>query len=291
MSHQKELTRRTALSAMAGSLGLAVANTGLAEPQGDPIKLPFKGRIRQAICRGCYGFLELKALAQKVKPMGIVAIDLLGEGDWDTIRDQGLVSSMGYGIGDLPDAWNKLSNHDRLVKRAEEILPKAKEKGVPNIITFSGNRNGLSDKDGLVNCEKGLQRIIKVAEDAGVTVCMELLNSKHDHPDYQCDHTAWGVELVKRIGSPRFRMLYDIYHMQIMEGDVCATIAENIDYIAHFHTGGVPGRRDIDETQELNYRRVCQTLVEVKFKGFVAHEFGPKRKLDSLAKAIQICDV
>jgi hydroxypyruvate isomerase len=274
---------------MAGTA--AAVTTPHSEAQEAPKVAPVKGRIRQAICRGCYGFLELEPLCTKVKAMGIVAIDLLGEGDWDTVAKHGLVSSMGYGIGSLPDAWNKLSNHDKLVQQAEYILPRAKEKGVPNVITFSGNRNGLSEKDGLANCEKGLKRIIKLAEETGVTVCMELLNSKRDHADYQCDHTPWGVELVKRLGSPRFRLLYDVYHMQIMEGDVCATIAENIEYIAHFHTGGVPGRRDIDETQEINYRRVCQTLVDVKFKGFVAHEFGPKRGLESLAKAIQICDV
>lgn len=284
------VSRRSALALMASTAGTLSIEQAFAEAQ---VTAPttLKGRIKQSICRGCYGFLALDILCEKVKPMGIVGIDLVGENEWETVKRHGLVVSMGYGIGSLPDGWNTLANQDNLVKQSEDILAKAAKAGVPNVITFSGNRRGLSDPQGMENCEKGLKRIVKVAEDLGVNVCMELLNSKRDHPDYQCDHTAWGVELCKRVGSPRFKLLYDIYHMQIMEGDVCATVTENIEYIAHFHTGGVPGRRDIDETQELNYTRVCQAIAGTKFKGYLAHEFGPKNKLESLAKAIRICDV
>ncbi len=283
------LSRRSALTLMAGAAGAIGVEKALAADQPPPVAL--KGRIKQSISRGCYGFLDLETLCEKVKPMGIVGIDLLGPDDWETVKRHGMVVSMGYGIGSLPDAWNTLANHENLVKQAEDVLPKAAKAGVPNIITFSGNRRGLSDPQGMDNCEKGIKRIIKIAEEQGVNVCMELLNSKRDHHDYQCDHTAWGVELCKRIASPRFKLLYDIYHMQIMEGDVCATITENIAYIAHFHTGGVPGRRDIDDTQELNYTRVCQAIVDTKFTGYLAHEFTPKNGLTSLAKAIRVCDV
>ena len=186
---------------------------------------------------------------------------------------------------------NKRSNHDRIEKEINESLATAVKWGIPCLIVFSGNRNGIDDKEGQDNTIDGLKRVAKAAEDAGVTLVLELLNSKVDHHDYQCDRTDWGVEVCKAVDSSRVKLLYDIYHMQIMEGDVCATVTENIEYIAHFHTGGVPGRRDIDETQELNYTRVCQAIASTKYKGYLAHEFGPKNKLDSLAKAIRICDV
>jgi len=199
---------------------------------------------------------------------------------------------MAYGIASIPDGWNRTENHDRLTAEAEKAIPKVAAAGLPNIITFSGNRRGLSDEDGMKNCVAGLKRIAKLAEEQKVTVCMELLNSKHDHKDYQCDHTAWGVEVCKAVGSERIKLLFDIYHMQIMEGDVCATIRENIAYIAHFHTGGVPGRREIDDSQELNYARVCREIANTGFKGYVAHEFVPARDpMTSLAQAVRICDV
>jgi hydroxypyruvate isomerase len=199
---------------------------------------------------------------------------------------------MANGPGGIAEGWNRPADHDKLVAGSERLLPLVAAAGLPNMIVFSGNRRGISDSEGLENCAKGVKRITKLAEQLGVNVVMELLNSKVDHHDYQCDHTAWGVELCKRVGSERFKLLYDIYHMQIMEGDVIRTIQENIQHIAHFHTGGVPGRNEIDETQELNYRRIAQAIADTGFKGFFAHEFIPKRQpLASLEEAVRLCTV
>jgi hydroxypyruvate isomerase len=259
-----------------------------------PVDSPaLKGRIRQSVCRWCYGDMSLDDLCDQAKAMGIQGIDLLGEGDWATAKKHGLVCPMGSQIGSIPDGWNQVENHDRLVQASEHLIPLAADAGVPSVITFSGSRRGLADPLGIDNCARGLSRITALAEKHHVQVCMELLNSKRDHHDYQCDHTTWGVELVKKVGSPQFKLLYDIYHMQIMEGDLCDTIRENITSIAHFHTGGVPGRGEIDETQEINYARVCRTIVQAGFAGYVAHEFLPRAKdrMDSLRKAVRLCDV
>ncbi len=224
--------------------------------------------------------------------MGMVGIDLLKEEEWPVVAKYGLMTTMAYGIGSIADGWNEPKNHDRLVMEAERMIPKVAAAGLPNIITFSGNRHGKTDAEGMDNCVTGLKRIAKLAEQSKVTVCMELLNSRHDHKDYNCDHTSWGVEVCKRVGSDRIKLLYDIYHMQIMDGDVCATIKENIAYLGHFHTGGVPGRHEIDDTQELNYTRVCKAIVDAGFMGYVAHEFVPSRDpMTSLQQAVTICDV
>jgi hydroxypyruvate isomerase len=290
MKRNEQLTRRSALTLAMGTAGALLAGGVEADPQ--PPAKPVKGRIKQSVSRWCYGGMALDALCERAKAMGLVGIDLLNEGDWETVKQHGLICTMAYGIGSIPDNWNHLENHDRLVAEAEKMIPKVAKAGLPNIISFSGNRRGLSDAQGMDNCVAGLKRIVKLAEDNKVTVCVELLNSKHDHKDYQCDHTQWGVELCKRVGSERIKLLYDIYHMQIMDGDVCATIKENIAYIAHFHTGGVPGRHEIDDSQELNYTRVCRAIVESGFKGYLAHEFNPTRDpMTSLAQAVQICDV
>ena len=197
------------------------------------------------------------------------------------------------GVDRISYGWNRVEHHDQLVRRFSEVIPQVAKYGFPNIITFSGNRRGMSDEEGLENCVKGLKRIVGVAEKYKVNIVLELLNSKVDHPDYMADHTAWGVELVKRVGSERLKLLYDIYHMQIMEGDIIRTIRQNIQYIAHFHTGGVPGRHEIDETQELYYPAIMRAIAKAGFKGFVGQEFIPrnKNKLASLRRAIEICDV
>jgi hydroxypyruvate isomerase len=290
MDQKRALTRRSALVVAAGTVGTLLA--GGAESEQQPPAVHLKGRIKQSVSRWCYGGIPLDTLCEQAKAMGLVGIDLLSEGDWPTVARHGLLCTMAYGIGSIPDGWNTLNNYDRLVAEAERNIPKVAAAGLPNIITFSGNRRGLSDEQGAANCVDGLKRIAKLAETHKVTVCMELLNSRHDHKDYQCDHTSWGVEVCRRVGSERIKLLYDIYHMQIMEGDVCTTIKENIPYIGHFHTGGVPGRHEIDDTQELNYARVCRAIVDAGFKGFVAHEFLPTHDpMTSLRQAVQICDV
>ncbi len=283
------MTRREMMTAAAVT-GLAAglpAATGAQEQ-----KPALKGRIKQSVSRWCFGGISLDDLCVAARGMGLVGIDLLGENEWDQVKKHGLACTMCSGIGSIPDGWNRVENHDRLVRESERIIPLVAKSGWRNVVTFSGNRKGLPDAEGLANCAKGLKRITALAESAGVTVCMELLNSKRSHKDYQCDHTLWGVELAKQVGSPRFKLLYDIFHMQIMEGDICDTLKENIQYIGHIHTGGVPGRNEIDAGQEINYPRVCRTIADLKFDGFVAHEFVPTRTpLQSLREAVAICDV
>lgn len=251
-----------------------------------------KGRLKQSVCKWCYKDLTLDELCAAAVKIGIPSVELLGPEDWPTLKKHGLICAMPSGPGGIGKGWNRIEQHDELVEKSEELLPKIAEAGYPNMIVFSGNREGLPDDEGLKNCAKGLKRITPLAEKLGVTVCMEILNSKRSHKDYQCDHTLWGVELAKEIGSPRFKLLYDIFHTQIMEGDVIDTIRENIAYIGHFHTGGVPGRAEIDETQELNYRRICEAIVETGFDGYLAQEFIPTRDpIASLEQAVHICDV
>lgn len=260
---------------------------------GGPQKVVKKGRLKQSVSRWCYRAIPLPDFCRAVADMGLTAIDLLEEKDWETIRQYGLICSMGYGGGGtIPDALNVKSNHDRIVTGLQQSIPRAAKLGVPNLITFFGNRRGMSDAEAIENCVTGLNRIKKTAEDHGVTICVELLNSKVDHRDYHGDHTTFGLAVVKAVGSPRVKLLYDIYHMQIMEGDVIRTIRQNHEYIAHYHTGGVPGRHELDGTQELNWAAVCKAIVDTGFKGYLAHEFVPTRDpIMSLREAVELCDV
>lgn len=257
----------------------------------EPAKPKLKGRLKQSVCRWCYGKLSLDDLCKAAAEIGYQSVELLGEKEWDVPKKYGLSCAVANGPNPIPKGWNRIENHDSFVKEAERLLPLVKAAGIPNMIVFSGNREGQPDAEGAKNCIVGLKRITPLAESLGVTIVMELLNSK-DHKDYQCDRTSWGVEVVQGVGSPRFKLLYDIYHMQRMEGDVIQTIRDNIQHIAHFHTGGVPGRAEIDETQELNYRKICEAIVETGFSGYLAQEFVPKRDpLASMRQAAGICDV
>jgi hydroxypyruvate isomerase len=250
------------------------------------------GRIRQSVCQWCYDKIPLDDLCAAAKRIGLQSVELLGEKQWETVRRHGLTCAMANGPSTIPIGFNRPSEHDRLVAESERLLPLVAQAGVPNMIVVSGNRAGMGDAEGLENCVRGLQRITPIAERLGVTVCMELLNSKVDHKDYMCDRTPWGAELVKRVGSPRFKLLYDIYHMQIMEGDVIRTIRDHFAAIGHFHTGGVPGRNEIDESQELQYPTIMRAIADLGYKGFVGQEFIPKRDpLTSLAQGHRICDV
>ena len=256
-------------------------------------KVVKNGRLKQSVSRWCYNKIPMDDFARAVAEMGLTAIDLLEENDWSVIAKYGLICSMGYaGGGTIPKALNDKANHDAIVKNFEEKIPRAAKMKVPNVITFFGNRGSISDEQAKENCIVGLNRVKKIAENEGVTICVELLNSKVDHRDYHGDHTPFGVEIIKSVNSPRVKLLYDIYHMQIMEGDVIRTIRQNKDYIGHYHTGGVPGRNEIDGTQELNYATVCRAIVETGFAGYVAHEFVPRRDpLTSLREAVALCDV
>jgi hydroxypyruvate isomerase len=287
-----KITRRSALGGAATAGVLAAAGISGPESIAHADDAPLKGRLKQSVCKWCYPNLTLDQLCEAAKAIGLQSVELLGENDWPTVKKYGLTCAMANGPSGITDGWNRPADHDKLVKESERLLPLVKAAGLPNMIVFSGNRRGLPDSEGIENCAKGLKRIMPLAEQLGVTVAMELLNSKRSHKDYQCDHTVWGVELCKRVGSDRFKLLYDIFHMQIMEGDVVDTIRENVKYIAHFHTGGVPGRNEIDETQELNYKRIAEAIVDTGYTGYYAHEFIPKRDaIASLKQAARLCDV
>lgn len=253
-----------------------------------------KGNINHAVCRWCYSSIPLEEFCSSAKQIGIKAIDLVGPKDWAVLKKYDLDSSMCNGAEiNLVDGWNDTNFHATLIKNYTEMIPLVAKNGYKNLICFSGNRRGKDDETGLKNCADGLKQILSIAEKHNVTIIMELLNSRVDHKDYQCDKTAWGVELVKRIGSPNFKLLYDIYHMQIDEGDVIRTIQNNHPYIGHYHTGGVPGRHEIDNTQELYYPAIMEAIVKTGYKGYVAQEFIPTwtDKLAALKKAVDICDV
>jgi hydroxypyruvate isomerase len=279
------MTRRDALKiTAAGALlsGSATAQT----PSGG-------GRLKQSVSRWCYQKTDLDTLCKEAARIGLKGIDLVAPEDWPTIKSYGLTPSMTqHGAGTIPDAWNRLENHPRLEQEMREALTLAAKAGVPNAITFSGNRKGMPDGEGLANCAVGLNKVKKMAEDVGVTINVELLNSKINHKDYMCDHTAWGVDLMKIVGSPRVKLLFDIYHMQIMEGDIIRTIRDNFAFIGHFHTGGVPDRHEIDGTQELDYHAVSKAIADLGYQGFIAHEFVPVRDpMESLQQAFNICKV
>lgn len=290
-----KITRKQALKNLGVSALSVAAIPSLAfeNPKGNA-KLDLKGNINHSVCQWCYSSIPLEDLVVAAKGMGIKSIDLLRSDEWSVAAKHGLTCAMGYAskVG-LNKGFNDPSLHESLLKEYSTEIPKAAEAGLKNVICFSGNANGLSSEQGLENCARGLEPVMKVAAKYNITVCMELLNSKVDHKDYQCDHTEWGVALCEKLGSPNFKLLYDIYHMQIMEGDVIATIRKHKDYIAHYHTGGVPGRHEIDTTQELYYPAIMRAIVETGFKGYVAQEFIPSAadKLDSLQKSIVICDV
>ncbi len=253
-----------------------------------------KGNIRHSVCRWCFNDVPLDEFCVFVKQVGITAIDLVGPKDWETLKKHGLDSSMCNGAEiNLVDGWAEPKFHEQLVKNYTEMIPLVAKAGYKNLICFSGNRRGMDDETGLKNCVAGLKKILPFAEKNGVIIQMELLNSKVDHKDYMCDKTPWGVELCKRLGSENFKLLYDIYHMQIDEGDVIRTIRDNHRYIGHYHTAGVPGRHEIDESQELYYPAIMRAIVETGFKDYVAQEFIPANanKLASLSSAIDICDV
>ena len=283
------ISRRTAMASTAAASVTALIHRLSAADAASGMK----GHIHHSVCKWCYPKVELETLALWGKQNGLGSIELLDIQDIPKVQKHGLTCAMVSGIpGGITKGLNRLENHDKIVEWVDMAAPKVAQLGCQNIICFSGNRQGQSNEEGIQNCAIGLKRLMPIAEKHKVTMVMELLNSKVDHADYQCDHTAWGVDLCKAVGSDRFKLLYDIYHMQIMEGDVIATIKKSAPYIAHYHTGGVPGRHEIDETQELFYPAIMRAIAETGYKGFVAQEFIPKRDpLTSLKQGVTICDV
>lgn len=292
----KSNSRRNALKAIAIGSG-AVAGISLAqrvEAAESVLSADLKGRVNHSVCRWCYNGIALEDLCKAAKNIGLSSIELTGPDEWPILKKYGLTSAMPNGAGmGIEKGFNNPQYHDDLVASYEAIIPKVANAGLKQIICFSGNRNGLDDEKGIENCALGLKRLMPIAEKHKVTIVMELLNSKVNHKDYQCDRTPWGAALCDKVGSENFKLLYDIYHMQIMEGDVIATIKKYHPYISHYHTGGVPGRNEIDETQELYYPAIMKAILDTGFKGYVAQEFIPKRedKIASLKQGVEICDV
>jgi len=286
--------KTVAITAAAASLATRLAAADAAAPD---------TKINHSVCKWCYDKIPLEDLCIAGKEMGLKSIELLMPGDFPTLQKHGLTCALvsfpsgttaaGVKVGGINSAFNRLEHHDALVAAYEPHLKASAEVGAKQVICFSGNRDGISDEQGLENCAIGLKRLLPLAEKLGITLVMELLNSKVNHKDYQCDHTAWGVELCKKTGSGNFKLLYDIYHMQIMEGDVIATIRDNHSFISHYHTGGVPGRNEIDDSQELFYPAIMRAIVATGYTGFVGQEFIPKRadKLASLKQGLEICTV
>ena len=282
------LTRR---ELMASASALALAGPVAAQTPAADAKT--SGRLKQSVCRWCYQKIPLRDFFRGVADMGLTAVDLLAPEEWPVAKEFGLTSSMGSNLGGpIDQGLNDPANHEKIVSSLTAGIPLAAKAGVPNVITFFGNRRGRSDEDAIANCVAALNKVKRVAEDHGVTVCVELLNSKVNHKDYQGDRTPFGVAVVSQVNSPRVKLLYDIYHMQIMEGDVIRTIHDNYQWIGHYHTGGVPGRNEIDNSQELYYPAIARAIADMGFQGYFAHEFIPKREpLVSLREAVTLCQV
>lgn len=293
--YSASMDRRAFLAA--GGAGLAAAASPLlaARPvglEGDSASPPSAGRLKQSVCRWCFGGMTLPALCEMAKAQGIAGIDLLSEGEWEVPARFGMVCTCANGPSSIAHGFNNPEHHGRFETESERLLPLVAAAGIPNMIVFSGNRFGRSDAEGLRHCAAGLRRLMPIAESVGVTVLMETLNSRIDHADHMCDRTEWGAALVEEVGSDRFRLLYDAYHMQIMEGDVIRTIRRHAKAIGHYHTAGNPGRRDLDATQELNYAAIARAIADSGFQGWLAHEFVPKGDpAAALRQAVEVCTV
>ncbi len=293
--NRRDMLKHSGLAAVSLSSGLSALPWQIRVTE-EALPGALSNGIEHSACRWCYSDIPLDDLCKSAKAIGVSSIDLLGPDEWPIVQKNGMTCAMGMaqpkGFG-ITKGFNRLENHDTLVEFYETLIPQAAAAGLKQVICFSGNRDGLDDELGIQICAVGLKRLMKTAEKNGIILSMELLNSKVDHHDYQCDRTHWGVELCKAVGSAQFKLLYDIYHMQIMEGDVIHTIKDNAAFISHYHTGGVPGRHEIDETQELNYPAIARAIAATGYQGFIAQEFMPARtdKIASLKQGVQLCTV
>ncbi len=296
---QQSQERRSALKKIAlgaaavGSGSVAYASNELEQSSYKP-KLMLKGNVNHSVCRWCYNPMPLEELIEGSQELGLKSIEILGPDDWKQVQKAGLTCAVATdSFVSIENGFNEPANHDKLRKGYQGLINQAADDGLPNVICFSGNRRDISDEQGLEQCAIGLEPLVKLAEQRNIMLIMELLNSKVNHKDYQCDKTPWGVKLVEKIGSPNFKLLYDIYHMQIMEGDVIATIQAYHEHIAHYHTGGVPGRHEINETQELYYPAIIKAVLETGYTGYLGQEFVPtwEDKLAALKQGVEICDV
>lgn len=287
---ENKMTRRAFVGASSASVitGLMGSTAAQASQAGD---MQLKGNVKQSVCRWCFGSEPLADFARYCSSIGLKSIELVEPEDWPVLKEHGLICAMTPSHG-IARGLNRKENHDECLAQIRRSIELTAEAGFPNVICFSGNRAGMDDDQGLDNCEIAIKKVVGLAEEKNVTICMELLNSKRNHADYMCDRTHWGGELVRRVGSDNFRLLYDIYHMQVQEGDVIDTIREYADCIGHYHTAGVPGRNEIDDTQELYYPAIMRAIVDTGFDGYVGQEFIPRRDpRQSLAEAVRLCDV
>jgi len=295
MIKKNNMQRRDLIKTLAASASTVfIGSTGFTKQEANEVSSQLKGNINHSVCQWCYPDLSLEELCVIAKEFGLMGIDLIGPEGWDTLKKYGLESTMCNGAEiSLTEGFNDPKYHPLLVDNYTKLIKQVAQAGFTNLICFSGNKRGMDDETGLENCISGLQKILPLAEKLGVMIQMELFNSKINHPDYMCDNTRWGIELCKRLDSPNFKLLYDIYHMQISEGDIIRTITDDHQYFGHYHTAGVPGRNEIDETQELFYPAIIKAIVDTGYKGVVAQEFIPKndKPLESLKKSILICDV
>ena len=292
--NRRKLIKQVLTGSAAIATGAVLPSNILAAVKNQATTYALKGNINHSACRWCYSDIPTESLAKSFKQLGMVGMDLVGPSEWKILKDNGLTSTMCNGAEiSLTEGFNTIQYHDKLVKNYIEHINYVADAGYTNLICFSGSRRGMDDETGLNNCVTGLKKIMALAEKRGVVIQMELLNSRIDHKDYMCDRSSWGVELCKRLGSPNFKLLFDIYHMQIDEGDIIHSINTNHAYYGHYHTGGVPGRNEIDERQELYYPAIMRAILKTGFKGYVAQEFIPADKdpIASLAAAIKICDV
>jgi hydroxypyruvate isomerase len=282
------INRRSALKAAGVGLGALAASSFAAADDAPKVN----GNIKQSVCRWCYDKIPLEKLAEEAKKIGFLSVELLNQEQIKLVKQMGLTCAVMSTAGSIADGLNRKENHDKILKQLENNIEFAVAEEIPNVLVMSGNRKGMADDEGMDNCSVGLKRVMKLAEDKKITVLMEGLNSKVNHKDYMYDFTKWGIALCKKVGSDRFKLLYDIYHMQIMEGDIIRTIQDQKQYIGHYHTGGNPGRNEIDETQELNYSAIVKAIVATGYKGYIGQEFIPKREpIASLAQGFRICDV
>ena len=292
---KNNMQRRDLIKTLAASASTVfIGSTGFTKQEANEVSSQLKGNINHSVCQWCYPDLSLEELCVVAKEFGLMGIDLIGPEGWDTLKKYGLESTMCNGAEiSLTEGFNDPKYHPLLVDNYTKLIKQVAQAGFTNLICFSGNKRGMDDETGLENCVTGLQKILPLAEKLGVMIQMELFNSKINHPDYMCDNTRWGIELCKRLDSPNFKLLYDIYHMQISEGDIIRTITDDHQYFGHYHTAGVPGRNEIDETQELFYPAIMKAIVDTGYKGVVAQEFISKndKPLESLKKSILICDV
>ncbi len=292
--NRRKLIKQVLTGSAAIATGAVLPSNILAAVKNQDATQPLKGNIQHSACRWCYDSIPITTLAKNFKQLGMVGMDLVGPSEWKILKENNLISTMCNGAEiSLTEGFNTLQYHDKLVKNYIEHINYVADAGYTNLICFSGSKRGMDDETGLNNCVTGLKKIMALAEKRGVMIQMELLNSRVDHKDYMCDRSSWGVELCKRLGSPNFKLLFDIYHMQIDEGDIIHSIRTNHQYYGHYHTGGVPGRNEIDERQELYYPAIMRAILKTGYKGYVAQEFIPADKdpMASLAAAIKICDV